>query len=184
MPIPETAVRRRPFPARVAAALRLDASLFEEVEHDAGALPQAAAVVLLAGLARGAGAAAGEGAASLIASAAAGLLFWLVAAAVIWAIGVHALKGSAGYRELLRTLGFAAAPLCALALAALPLGFLRTPWVLALHGWALLAMLTAVREALDVSTQRAALVCLLGALAAFLLLALLGILCAPQTAAL
>ena len=42
----------RRFAARFMGAVRLDATVFEEVEHDAGAPGQAAAVVAIAGLAR------------------------------------------------------------------------------------------------------------------------------------
>ena len=44
---------RRPFPDRLVAVLRLDTTVFEEVEHDHEATTQAAAVIALASLAQG-----------------------------------------------------------------------------------------------------------------------------------
>lgn len=157
-PAPPT---RRSLPARFLAALRLDASLYEEAEGDPGALVQAALVVALGGAARGVGFFPDEGWAGLFGSTVAGLLMWLVAACTIWAIGVVRLGGTSDYPELLRTLGFAAAPLVWLALCALPLGMVSTGiWWLA-HGLAIVAMVAAIRAALDVTTERALLVCLL-----------------------
>ena len=46
---------RRPFPDRLLAAIRLDATVFEEVEHDREAMAQAVAVVFLSSLAQGLG---------------------------------------------------------------------------------------------------------------------------------
>ena len=167
---------RRPFALRFLGALRLDARVFSEVEADPAALLQATGLVVLGGLARGVGALGEEGLPGIVVGTLAGILIWLAAAALIWAIGVRRFEYTSSYRELLRTLGFAAAPLVWLALCALPLGPLAlVVWWVA-HAWAILALIVAAREALDVSTQQALVVCVLSLLVALALLCLLGIL--------
>ena len=63
------------FADRLVRASRLDASVYEEVEHDQTATAQAVAVVVLASLATGIGA--GGGLTGLVASVIASLLGWL-----------------------------------------------------------------------------------------------------------
>ena len=167
---------RRPFALRFVGALRLDARVFSEVEADPSALAQATVLVVLGGIARGVGAIAEEGLPGILNGTLFGVAIWLAAAALIWAIGVRRFEYTSSYRELLRTLGFAAAPLVFLALCALPLGPLAdVVWSIA-HAWAILALVVAAREALDVSTQQALVVCVLSLLVALALLFLLGIL--------
>jgi hypothetical protein len=172
----DAAARGRGFPARFLGALRLDASVFEEVEHDARALPQSAAVVAIAGLARGIQVLPEQGWAGAVASGLAAFVMWLAVAAAVTAIGVGILRGTSSFGELLRTLGFAAAPLVLLALCALPLGAMRTALSALVHAVAIGALVLAVRQALDTDTTRALLVCA-GAIGLGLaLLAVLGIL--------
>lgn len=149
------------FGRRVLGALGLEARAFEDVERDAGALGQAGLLVLLAGLARGTGVLEREGLIGLLGSPVVAVVVWLVASLLIWGIGVRRFAYSSDYPELVRTLGFAAAPLLLLALSALPLGaFEPVLWVGA-HAWASAALLVAVREALDVPMSRALVVCAL-----------------------
>jgi hypothetical protein len=140
---------------RVRRALRLEADLFEEVEHDQSAGGQALIIVLGASLAGGIGnilaaAALGLhqlGAASLVILAAAFLVAWLAWAFVTMTVGTLLFGGVADMGELQRTLGFAAAP-----------GLLMlVPGVGAIIGipWSLVAMVIAVRQALDFTTRRA-----------------------------
>jgi hypothetical protein len=101
-----------------------------------------------------------------------------VSAAFVWFVGVRWMEHTSDYPELLRTLGFASAPQLALVLALLPvLGFLVAFAVLI---WGLAAYVIAVREALDVTTERAVVVCILAfgvkVLTVLVLAALLGIL--------
>ena len=150
---------RRSFAARFAGALRLDASVFEEVEHDAGALPQAALVVALAGLARGIEMYSEQGWVGAAAGLVAAFVLWLAVTAAVTAIGVRMLRCSSSFLELLRTLGFAAAPLVALVICGLPLGTVGTALSVLIHAVALGALALAVRQALDVDTTRALIVC-------------------------
>jgi hypothetical protein len=151
---------RRSFAARFAGALRLDASIFEEVEHDAGALPQAALVVALAGLARGIEMLPEQGWIGAAGSLLAAFVLWLAVTGVVTAIGVRMLGCSSSFLELLRTLGFAAAPLVALVICGLPLGAAGTALSALIHAVGLGALVLAVRQALDVDTTRALLVCI------------------------
>jgi hypothetical protein len=150
---------RRTLAARFAGAFRLDASVFEEVEHDAGALPQAAIIVALAGLARGIEMLPEQGWIGAAVCLMAAFVLWLAVTAAVTAIGVRMLGCSSSFLELLRTLGFAAAPLVALVICALPLGALGTALSVLVHAVGLAALALAVRQALDVDTARALLVC-------------------------
>jgi len=148
----------RPFLERLKGALMLDASVYDEVEHDADALPQALGVVAVAALCAGIGGA-GEGAGGVLGGVFAAVVGWLVSAGVIWLVGVRLFEHTSDYGELLRTIGFAQAPQIALLLASIPaLGVVVRIVVLF---WGLAAYVVAVRQALDVETGRAVMVCVL-----------------------
>lgn len=168
----------RAFGARLAGAMRLDATLYEEVEHDPGALGQAAAVVALGGLAEGLALTGMLGASGLVAGVVAGFVGWLLATAIVWLIGVRLMRHTSDFPELARTLGFASAPRLLFAIGVLPIGpllpMLRLVVALATMG----TFVIAVRQALDVSTGRALGVCLLAVL---VLMTLGRILAAPGT---
>lgn len=151
----------RSLPERLLGVFALDGGAFDDIENDASALLPATAVVVLAGLARGVGAEGPSRAAEIVGSGLTGVAVWLVAGLIIWGIGVQRMGYTSNYPELLRTLGFAAAPLLLLVLRVLPLGAAATPVWLVAHGWALLALVVASREALDTSTRNAVVVCLL-----------------------
>jgi hypothetical protein len=151
------------FVERVVGAARLDVRAYEEIEADTTATPQAMGVVVLAALASGVGAAT-LGSTGVFATVAWSVIGWVVWAALIWFIGAQLLPESqtrADIGQLLRTIGFAAAPALLLVLRLLPLvgGFVAlVVWL-----WQLAATVVAVRQALDYrSTGRAILVCLIG----------------------
>jgi hypothetical protein len=157
-PVPAPASRS--FVERLLGALRLDAPTFDEIEHDRGALGQAAAVVGLGGIAAAIGAGGGVG--GLIGGVVGAVVGWLVSAGFVWLVGVLVMKHSSDYPELLRTLGFASAPQLLLVLRGIPvLGALVG---LVAFLWGLAAWVVAVRQALDVSTGRAVVVCVLAAI--------------------
>jgi len=152
----------RSFSRRFVAALSLDASLFAEVEHDPPALAQAAVVVVAAGVARGLLAYATGDPFGVAASLVVALASWLVVTALLWLVGVVFDHDTSTFFELLRTVGFAASPLVLLVVAALP--FLSAPAVVlavkgATHVAAVVALVVAAREALDVSTTRSLAIC-------------------------
>jgi hypothetical protein len=152
----------RSFAERVIGALRLDAGIYDEIEHDPNALGQAAGVVALAALAAAIGSAGQIGVGGAVLLVLGSLLGWALSTAFVWLVGVYWLKHSSDYQELLRTLGFASAPQILLLLNAIPvIGFLLA---LAARLWGLAAWVVAVRQALDVETGRAVLVCVLAVL--------------------
>jgi hypothetical protein len=154
----------RSFLRRSLGAALLDAEVYEEVEADRGANAQAAAVVLLSSVAAGVGSIANHGASGVVWYTAAALVAWYLWATFACWIGTRLLPGPdtrADLGELLRTIGFSSAPgvLRILALVA-PIA-----WIVfvACTVWMLVAMVVAVRQALDYeSTGRAIAVCAIG----------------------
>jgi hypothetical protein len=144
---------------RWGGAARLDARVFTEVAADPRALAQAALVVAAGGVARGIGAFSEDGWLGIAGSPAIGVVVWLVAAVLAWAIAAEWIGGRSDFPALLRALGFAAAPLIALGGCAWLSGWPRTLWWVGCHLWATLAFGIAVRSALDVSPVRALVVC-------------------------
>jgi hypothetical protein len=162
-----TAIPGTPAPAhhsfleRVIGALRLDAATYDEIEHDESSLGQAAGVVALAAVAAAIGTA-GRGGGGAVGAVFGSLLGWLISTAFIWVVGVYWMKHTSGYKELLRTLGFASAPNVLAVIGGIPvLGGIAT---LVAGLWSLAAFVVAARQALDVTTGRAVLVCVLAVL--------------------
>lgn len=153
---------RRSFGRRVLGALTLDASVYAEVEHDPPALWQASVIVAVAGLGRGLAARAADEPIGLVASIVVALAGWVIVTFLLWLVGVVLDHDTSSFFELLRTVGFAASPMLLLALAAVPL-LSAAPAVLTIkfltHVAAGVALVVAAREALDVSTQRAIVIC-------------------------
>lgn len=152
------------FAARFVGALKLDDRVYEEVEADRTALPQSAAVVLLSSLAAGIGMGQYVGAAGIVYGMVGAILGWLVWAVLAWAVGTRLLpepQTRADLGELLRTLGFASAPGVLQVFAFVP----RLGWIflLVVSIWMVMAMVVAVRSALDYrSLPRAVAVVLIG----------------------
>jgi len=154
------------FLRRLLAVLALDAKVFEDVEADRHATTQALAVVLLAAAAAGIGnAGIGSDAPAIIGVVAlVSIAAWAAWALLIYLIGTRIMPErdtSADLGEVLRTLGFAAAPGLFRAFEV----FGGTRWfVLPLTSvWMVLAMVVAIRQALDYrSTSRAVALSLLG----------------------
>ena len=133
---------------RVFRALKLDADLYEEVEHDSQYLPEAALIVVATSLLAGFGGwISGSFVAGFISLALTGLLGWFVWSGVTLIVGTRIFGGTANYGEMLRVLGYANAPL-ALAIV---------PWVGLLVGslWALVASIVALRQGLDFTLRKA-----------------------------
>jgi hypothetical protein len=163
---------KRPFPDRVVAALRLDATVFEEVEHDEEAMGQAFWVVVLAALAQGLGAIQAPSIPSLIGAlfglSLVGILGWVIGTAVIWLIGVKLMQCTSDFAELMRTIGFASAPKILMMFGVLPMGWWGTMMLAILVSiLSIVATVIAVRQALDVPTGRAVLVCVIAAIVGF-----------------
>jgi hypothetical protein len=159
---------------RLIGAIALDPASYEDVEADATATGHAALTVVLASLAAGIGGRRFVGASgSIWMFAAIALLMWAAWSLLTFEVGARLLPGRrthADVGELLRTLGFAVSPGLLLVLGALP--GLALPVFAMVALWMLVAMVVAVRQALDYSsTARAIAVCVVG----WLLTAVVGL---------
>ena len=152
------------FKNRIIRASMLDSNLYEEVEADKSAQGQAMAIVVLASIAAGIGLYKTGGFSGIITGTMAALIGWYVWAYLTYFIGTKFLpepQTEADLGELLRTIGFASSP-----------GLLRVFYFIPGVGvlvyliasfWMLVAMIIAVRQALDYnSTLRAVGVCVIG----------------------
>lgn len=153
------------FAGRILGALRLDAATFEDVERDAAALPQAIGIVIAASLAAGVGLSTAPTLAATAAAIVAAFAGWLSWASLVLYLGGRLFPEDdtrVDIGQLVRTIGFSAAPGVFLVLVALPW---RRPLIFGVvFLWMLAAMVVAVRQALDFrSAWRAIGVCLAGA---------------------
>jgi Yip1 domain len=163
------------FADRLIRAARLDAQLYEEVEADKQTMGQAMGAVVLSSVAAGIGAPAAMGVGGIVLGAIGALVGWFVWAFLTYFIGTRFLpepQTKADLGELLRTIGFSSSP-----------GLIRVVGIIhpiagivyLLAGiWMLVAMVVAVRQALDyTSTGRAIGVCAIGFVVQVVFLALL-----------
>jgi hypothetical protein len=168
------------FADRVLGAARLDPRIYEEVEADTTAMGQAMAVVVAAALASGIGSLRGGGV-GVVAAVVGGLVGWFIWAVMTWFIGTKLLPEPAtraDVGQLLRTTGFSAGPGVLKVFGIIPFLGLLVSFVAAI--WQLVAMVVAVRQALDYTgTGRAVLVCVIGwvvyLIVAFGIVAMLGV---------
>ncbi len=168
-------VQVQKFAARMIRAAKLDPALYKEVEEDQEATRQALAVVVLSGLATGFGTIGLVGGYGEIFMATVyAVLAWIVWAALTYWIGTRLLpepQTRADFGQMLRVIGFASAPGVIRVLGILP-GLTGLIYVVAAV-WMLVAMVIAVRQALDFeSTWRAVGVCFIGWVVQVLVLAL------------
>ena len=142
----------------------LDVATYEEVEADKTATTQAMGVVLLSSLAQGVAGAALGGGIGFVAGAMGALIGWFIWAFVVFIIGTKLLpepQTRCDLGELLRTTGFSASPGLLRVLGVIPV--IGSLIMFAVSIWMLVAMIIAVRQALDYqSTGRAVGVCLIG----------------------
>ena len=162
------------FVDRIFRACKLDVNLYEEVEADKSATIQAALVVILSSLAAGVGAL-HLGASNFLMAPLLSLVSWYIWAYLIYFIGAKLFpepNTKADHGQLLRTIGFSSAP-----------GLIRvfgfTPELMSITYigagiWMLVAMVIAVRQALDYeSTWRAIGVVVIGFLVQAIILIML-----------
>ena len=165
---------------RMVRASRLDVHIFEEVEADTSATRQALSVVALVALATGIASLGTTGLIGLFVGVVSAIVGWALWAWILHLIGTKIMPSNsthADWGQLARTLGFAQSP-----------GILRVLGLVPVVGniifavasiWMLVAMVVAVRQALDyTSTWRAIAVVLIGFIPYLLLMymafALLG----------
>ena len=166
------------FLSRFVGAALLRPAVYEDIEADRTAIVQAIVIVLLSALAAGIGSfgvAAGRPAVLAVISVLA-LIVWVVWAYLTYEIGARLLPSPptrADVGQLLRTIGFASAPGVLRIFGIVP-GATTAVFVVT-ELWMLMAMIVAVRQALDyTSTGRAAVVCGLGWVLAIALGVVLG----------
>ncbi len=143
---------------------KLDVDLYEEVEADSDATMQATAVVVISAVAAGIGTIGSGGVMGIVMGTISALISWYVWAFLTYWIGTRLLPEpgtQADHGELLRTLGFAAAPGVIRVVGIVP-GLTAISFAIA-GVWMLVATVIAVRQALDyTSTFRAIGVCMIG----------------------
>jgi hypothetical protein len=173
------------FLRRLIGAAMLDAGIYEDIEADRGATAQSLLVIVLASLAAGVGATGLYDTPSTLRFSAVAsvlaLLTWAAWAMLTLQVGARILPARetrADMGQMLRTLGFSAAPALILVFAVLPQ--MQTAVFALAIGWTIAASVIAVRHALDYeSTGRALAVCALGWLLAFAFIIGLGIVFGP-----
>ena len=169
---------------RMIRAARLDVSLYEEVEKDVTATNQAVLVVVIASVCSGIGSAlsnmsSGMGGilGGLVVGVVTALVGWLIWSFITYFIGTKLFKGpqtEATYGQLLRCIGFSDSPLVLAILSFIP--FLGGIISFVASIWALVAMIVAVRQALDFSTGRAILTCIVGFIVLLVISVVVGVL--------
>jgi hypothetical protein len=151
-------------PRRAWNAALLHVDTYEEVEHDRSATGQAFVVVLLSALAAGVGGIENHGGVGVLWHTFWRVVLWAVWAWVTCVIGTRLLpthETESDWGELARTIGFSSSP------GLIHLLGLFQPVTFAVFTlgslWMLVAMVVAVRQALDyTSTWRAIAVCAIG----------------------
>jgi hypothetical protein len=153
-----------PLVNRMIRASMLDVHLYEEVEADKSALGPAMAVVVLSSIAGGVVLFEALGVQGMVIGTIGALIGWFIWAFMTYFIGTKLLpepQTHADLGQLLRTIGFSSAPGLIRVLAIIPV--LADTVHLIAGIWMLVAMVIAVRQALDYhSTLRAVGVCVIG----------------------
>lgn len=152
------------FISRMIRAARLDVQLYEEVEADKGATGQAVLTVILSSIAAGSVNITRAGLGGVFIGILIALIGWFIWAFLVYIIGTKLLPEpdtSSDMGELLRTIGFSSSPGLIQVFGIVP--GLEKLLFFASAVWMLLAMVIAVRQALDYkSTGRAVWVCVIG----------------------
>lgn len=171
------------FKDRMIGAAKLDADIYEEVEADKTAMGQAMGVVVLSSLAAGIGSI-GRGGFGLdiVVTIILSLITWYVWAYITYLVGTKLLpepQTKADHGELLRTIGFSSSPGLIRVFGIIP-GLTNAVYLIA-SVWMLVAMIIAVRQALDYqSTLRAVGVCAIGWIVQTIILVLLFSILGPS----
>ena len=171
------------FKDRMIGAAKLDANIYEEVEADKTAMGQAMGVVVLSSLAAGIGSI-GRGGFGLgiMVTIILSLITWYVWAYITYLVGTKLLpepQTKADHGELLRTIGFSSSPGLIRVFGIIP-GLTNAVYLIA-SIWMLVAMIIAVRQALDYqSTLRAVGVCAIGWIVQTIILVLLFSILGPS----
>ncbi|MDY6855908.1 MAG: hypothetical protein SWO11_14605 [Thermodesulfobacteriota bacterium] len=160
---------------RIMRAIKLDIHLYEEVEADRDAMGQAMLVVVLSSVAGGIGGFQAGGLTGILVTTMGALFSWFLWAYLTYFIGAKLFpepQTKADPGELLRTIGFSSSPGLIRIIGIIP--GLYTIIFFAASIWMLVAMVIAVRQALDYSsTFRAVGVCIVGWIIQLIIFAIL-----------
>ncbi len=159
---------------RVMGAMRLQATTFEDVEHDPSATPQAAMVVVAVAVSGALASFGSIGIGGALAMILLQLIGWVLGSFVVLIVGTKLFPGKnteADLGQMLRTMGFAQSPGIFNLLTGIPiLGWLV--WGV-IQIWVIVSMVIAVRQALDYEdTLKAVIICVVAWVAMFLFTAL------------
>jgi hypothetical protein len=160
---------------RILRIIKLDFSVFREIESDPDATGEAAIIVALTTFlsAVGSAVASQHAVRSFIGSLISGLVGWVVWAVVTFYIGRGIFKGKGSLEGMLRVLGYASAPNI--------LGFFGfipcLGWIASLAGFflALIAGIMAIKEGLDLDTGSAVGVAVVGWIAMMIVMMIIGL---------
>jgi hypothetical protein len=164
---------------RMIRAAKLDSTLYEEVESDEAATIQALTVVVIASVCSAIGNAVGTAmmgmntlniVTSLVGGVILALVGWLIWSFITYFVGTKVFGGTASYGELLRTTGFSDSPGVLLIFSFIPILGGLISFIVGV--WGLVAMVVAVRQALDFSTGKAILTCIVGFIVYIVLIAI------------
>jgi len=150
---------------RIMRLIRLDFTVFEEIESDPNATTQAVIIVAVTSFLSALGSALGSesAASSAVSTLINGFVGWIVWAVVTYFVGKSLFKAGGTLQEMLRLLGYASAPNILGIFTFIPcLG-----WLAGFAGWliSLIAGVLAIKEGLDVDLTVAILVVIVGAVA-------------------
>jgi hypothetical protein len=163
---------------RILRIIKLDFSVFRDIESDPAATVQAAIVVVLASGLSAAGTALSSDTSQAVAVAflgsfISGVVGWLVWSAVTHFVGKALYQSGGTLEQMVRVVGYANAPRFLGVLSFIPcLGPLAGLAGLVLS---LIATIMAISEGLDVSTGQAIIVAVVGFAAAFLVMVIVGL---------
>ena len=167
---------------RIVRVVKLDATVYEEIEHDESANVEAAIIVAVASLLTALGSAIGvwttggrfgAGIGSFFISLILGVaLNWLLWSYVTMLVGTKLFGGEATFSEMARTLGYANAPRVLGILGA----FTCLGAVIGIVAWvlSLIAGFFAVREALDLPTDKSIITIIIGWVIVLIVTVVLG----------
>ena len=161
---------------RMFGALRLDGSIYEEIEADPKATGEAAFVVVASSLVAAAGYALRVGGAvnEGLLGAIAELVGWALYAWFAWLVGTKLIPGAntkADWGQVARTLGYATTPRFFLILLFVP--FLAGVVRVVVSLWILVATIVALRSALDCGTGRAIVVAVIASIVQYVVVTLI-----------
>ena len=160
---------------RILRVIKLDFSVFKEIESDSKATSEAAIVVLITTLLSALGSAVGSGRffSAFLGEMLSGIAFWVVWSAISYFVAKSLFQGKGTLEGMLRVLGYASAPRLLGVFGFIPcLG-----WLASLAG-AILSLIVgfmAVREGMDLDAGQAIIVILVGAVAWIVVTIVIGI---------